>query len=257
MTELTRVLEETLRLERTGERGALVTLIDAGGSTPRHDVARMVVRADGSIVGTIGGGKLEYEMSQRALQVIETGLPVLEAHALTELGMTCGGSVRVLLEPVGVRPRLTVFGAGHVAAEVAPLAARCDFIVQVVDDRPEYASEERFPDAALLVHTFDPGDWGSLGLGPASYCVVVTRGHEHDYQVVRALIDKDVTYLGMMGSRKKVAEVKARLAAEGAAAEVIARLRAPIGLPIGSETPAEIAVSIVGELIGARRAGSR
>jgi xanthine dehydrogenase accessory factor len=253
MTELTRVLEEALRLEHSGERAALVTLIDTDGSTPRHGVARMVVRADGSIVGTIGGGKVEHVMSRRALDVIGTGVAVLEERSLADIGMTCGGSVRVLVEPIGLRPRLAIFGAGHVGVEVASLAARCDFIVHVIDDRPEFASGERFPDAALLVHSFDPVEWGPLGLGPTSYCVVVTRGHAHDYHVVRALIDLDLAYLGMMGSAKKVAEVRERLARDGVAPEAIDRLHAPIGLSICSETPAEIAVSIVGELIGVRR----
>jgi xanthine dehydrogenase accessory factor len=141
-----------------------------------------------------------------------------------------------------------------VAAEVASLAARCGLAVHVVDDRPEFASRERFPDAASLVHSFAADDWQGLPLGPRGYAVVVTRGHEHDYQVVRALIERDLAYLGMMGSRKKVSETRDRLAAEGIAQRLIDRLRAPIGMPIRSETPAEIAVSIVGQLIEVRRA---
>jgi len=257
MSELQQVLEEVLKLERTGEAGALVTLIEAGGSTPRHDVARMVMRADGSIVGTIGGGNLEYQMMQRAREVMAQGEPVLEKRKLSELGMTCGGAVQVLIEPSGQRPRLAIFGAGHVAVELARLAAHCDFLVQVIDDRPEFASPERFPEASLLVHSFDPDQWGDLRLGPASFAVVVTRGHEHDYRVVRALIEGDLAYLGMMGSKKKVHEAHRRMAEEGVAAEALGRLRAPIGLAIGSETPAEIAVSIVAQLIEVRRSGGR
>lgn len=253
MTELIRVLEEAVRLERAGEGGALVTLIETGGSSPRHGLARMVVRADGSIVGTIGGGALEHRMTRRALEVISSGGVALEERTLKDLGMTCGGAVKVLIEPVGLRPKLAIFGAGHVAAEVAPLAARCDFLVQVIDDRPELASAERFPDAHTLIHSFDPAGWDELSLGPASYCVVVTRGHEHDYQVVRALIERDLAYIGMMGSQKKVTETQRRLAADGVAAERIDQLHAPIGLPFRTETPAEIAVSIVGQLIQTRR----
>lgn len=253
MSELKRVLEEALRLEGEGEPGALVTLLQTGGSTPRHGVARMVVRADGTVVGTIGGGKLEHVMTQRALEVMERGHPAFEERALADLGMTCGGDVRVLLEPLGLCPRLTLFGAGHVALEVAALAARCDFIVQVIDDRPEFASEARFPEAQRLVHSFAPEDWEPLGLGPMSYCVVVTRGHVHDRKCVRALIERDLAYLGMMGSKKKVAETRAKLAADGVSDEALGRLHAPIGIPIASETPAEIAVSIVGQLIEARR----
>jgi xanthine dehydrogenase accessory factor len=258
MSELRKVLEEALRLERAGEPGVLVTLVDSGGSTPRHGVARMVVHADGSVVGTIGGGALEHGMVREGLeQVLPSGEPVLVERDLAAMGMTCGGRVRVLLEPVGVQPRLVVFGAGHVAAEVVPLAARCGFSVHVVDDRSEFASAERFPEAASLVCSFDAGRWEGLRLGPGTFAVVITRGHEHDFHVVRALVERDLAYLGMMGSRKKVAEVRARLAAEGVSGELIDRIHAPIGLPIPSETPAEIAVSIVGELIEARRRGSR
>ena len=255
MSELREVLEEVLRLERSGEPGVMLTLIESGGSTPRHGVARMVMRADGSIVGTIGGGALEHTMMQRAREVLQRGggEPSLEATTLASVGMTCGGKVQVLIEPVGVSPRLALFGAGHVAVEVAHLAARCGFTVQVVDDRPDFASRERFPDAHQLVHSFDPDAWSELRLGPSSYCVVVTRGHEHDYRVVRALIERDLAYLGMMGSKKKVAGARKRLLEEDIAEEALARLHAPIGIDIASETPAEIAVSIVGELIQIRR----
>lgn len=250
------MLEEALRLERAGEPGLLVTLVDSGGSTPRHGVARMVVRGDGSVVGTIGGGAVEHAMVREGLErVLPSGAPELVERDLGALGMTCGGRVRVLIEPLGVQPGLVVFGAGHVAAQVVPLAARCGFVVRVVDDRPELASAERFPDAAGFVHTFDPSAWAALGLGPAAFAVVVTRGHEHDYGVVRALVERDLAYLGMMGSRKKVAEVRERLAGEGIDEARIARIHAPIGLPMRCETPAEIAVSIVGELVHVRRGG--
>ncbi len=253
MSERRLIFEKVLDLDASGEAAALVTLIDAGGSTPRHDVARMVVLRDGSIVGTIGGGALEFEMTKRALEAIDRGTPSLEETPLSDLGMTCGGRVRVLIEPIGSGPRLVLFGAGHVAAEIAPLAARCGYDVQVVDDRPTFASQERFPDARRFVHSFAAADWEPLALGPLSYCVVVTRGHEHDYQVVRALIERDLAYLGMMGSSKKVAGTRRRLVEEGVDEAALERLHAPIGLDIGSETPAEIAVSIIAEVVLARR----
>jgi len=254
MSELGKVFEEALRLERAGEPGVLATLVEAAGSTPRHGVARMVVRRDGSVVGTIGGGAVEHEMVRRALgEVLPREQPVLAETTLEAIGMVCGGKVRVLLEPLGVQPHLVLFGAGHVAAEVAPLAARCGFKVHVVDDRPEFACSERFPDAASFKLSFEPSDWNDLPLGPKSYAVVVTRGHEHDYRVVRWLCGQTLCYVGMMGSGRKVAHTMQRLAEEGLEAEAIARIRAPVGLPIRSETPAEIAVSIVGQLIQVRR----
>ena len=257
MSENTTIFAEALRLEQEGEAGVLLTLVDAGGSTPRHDVARMILRADGSTTGTIGGGAIEHQMLQRAAEVLERGDPTFLETTLKAVGMGCGGAVKVLLEPLGVGPRLTLFGAGHVAVEIAPLAAHCGFAIQVVDDRPELASTERFPDAQQLVHSFAPEAWDELGLGPRNYCVVVTRGHEHDTQVVRALIERDLTYLGMMGSRKKVATIRKKLADDGVSAEALARLHSPIGLDISSETPAEIAVSVVGEMIAVRRGAER
>jgi xanthine dehydrogenase accessory factor len=192
-------------------------------------------------------------MMQRGQAALERGEPVLEVTTLESLGMTCGGKVQVLLEPIGASPRLVLFGAGHVAAEVAPFAARCGFMVSVVDDRPDFASSDRFPEAAKLIHSFEPESWNALNLGPSTYCVVVTRGHEHDFRVVRALIERELAYLGMMGSKKKVAETRRRLLDDGCSQEAIDRLHAPIGIKIRSETPSEIAVSIVGELIQVRR----
>lgn len=256
MSELQKVLEEALRLERDGELGALLTLVDAGGSTPRHDIARMIVRADGSTLGTIGGGQIEHSMTLKAGEVIASGTPVFVERDLEELGMTCGGSVRVLVEPIGTSPKLVIFGAGHVAVEVAALAARCGFIIAVVDDRPEFASSERFPDARLLVHSFDPEDWEVLHLDPRSYVVVATRGHAHDRHVVRALIERELTYLGMMGSERKVADVHEKLVADGVEPPLLDKLHAPIGVDINSETPAEIAVSILGQLIQVRRSAT-
>jgi xanthine dehydrogenase accessory factor len=253
MTELTKVLEEVLRLERQGQPGVLVTLIEAGGSTPRHDVARMVVHADGNSVGTIGGGTLEHTMTQKALACLATGQPTLESTTLEQLGMPCGGQVKVLLEPLGLTPWLVIFGAGHVGQEVALAGERCGFNVAVVDNRPEFANESRFPGTRQLVHSFDPAQWSSLPWGTTTYAVVVTRDHEHDYAVVRALVERDLAYLGLMGSRKKVADARHRLAAEGVSADQIDRLHAPIGLDIASETPAEIAISILAEVISVRR----
>ena len=255
MSDLRAIFEEVLRLDREGRPGVLATLVESGGSTPRHDVARMVIHADGSTMGTIGGGALEHEMVKRAGELLSAGSsdPITVETDLAQLGMVCGGRVKVLLEPVGVAPPLLIFGAGHVAEQVAPVAARCGFSVHVVDDRAEYASQERFPEAVSLAHSFDPAQWQGLPLGAETYCVVVTRGHEHDYEVVRALIERELAYIGMIGSRTKVAKTRRRLAEDGVSEEAIGRMHAPIGLAIGSETPAEIAVSIVAELVRTRR----
>ena len=253
MSELIAIFEEALELERTGKPGVLATLVDVGGSTPRHDVARMIIRGDGTTMGTVGGGQMEHQVVQKATEVIAAGVPTMFETTLSAVGMICGGKVRVMLEPLGASPKMVLFGGGHVAADVAPIAAQCGFKVAVVDDRPEWASTERFPMASQLVHSFDPEEWGPLNLGNSSYCVVVTRGHEHDFEVVRALLGLDLAYLGMIGSSRKVAKTRERLAESGIAPEVLETLHSPIGVPINSETPAEIAVSIMAEIIDVRR----
>lgn len=237
-----------------GRPFVLATVIESAGSTPQKPGAKMVVVEDGTLRGTVGGGAIEHQIREAARALLESPeqTRVLETHLTHELGMCCGGRMKVFLEKHGAPARLTVFGAGHVAKEVAALAHRVGFRVTVVDARPEWASAERFPGCELRLT--DPADFArELPGGADCYFCVTTHDHPLDQAVVEALLPKPSAYLGVIGSRRKAERFRMRLQAAGADAAAIERMRSPMGVDIGALTPEEIAVSIVGELIQVRR----
>jgi xanthine dehydrogenase accessory factor len=218
----------------------------------------MLVHADGRTVGTIGGGCYENDAFWKAREAIGSGRPLLLHYELNddfaqENGLICGGQMDVHVDPLVPAPRLYVIGAGHVGFHLARFAADAGFKVHVVDDREKFASRERFPEAAdVLVAPI--AEWlHGAEIPPAAYVVVVTRGHQHDLDAMRALAARDLKYLGLIGSRAKVVRIFDALREEGMPAECLQRTHAPIGLDIGAITPAEIAVSIVAQLIAVRR----
>jgi xanthine dehydrogenase accessory factor len=233
-------------------------VVSTEGSTPQKAGARMLVYADGRIFGTIGGGCLEAEMSWRAREAIEAGRPRLAAYDLTpeqagEDGLVCGGRMQVFIEPIEGVPVLCLFGAGHVAQPLARLAKACGFRVEVADDRVKYANAERFAEADLIVVDSFAAAAERLTLGPRSYAVVVTRGHKGDAEALEAALARGSRYVGLLGSRPKVVHIFAALEKRGVSREALARIHAPMGLEIGAETPDEIAVSILAEMIAVRR----
>ena len=243
-------------LER-GEPAALVTIVRSSGSTPQRTGAKMLVYPDGRIVGTIGGGCYENDAIGRARDAIATGTPALVKYDLNddfvqESGLICGGQMEVYIDPIAAAPALYIVGAGHVGWHLARYAGEAGFRIHVVDDREKFANTERFP-TAQAIEVDDIGAWLHRADLPASaYAVVVTRGHTHDFEAIRALAARDLRYLGLIGSRAKVARIFDALEAEGMPAECLARVHAPIGLAIGAITPAEIAISILAELIAVR-----
>jgi len=252
------VLEAALSACAAGEPAALVTVIATEGSTPQGVGAKMVVFPDGRIVGTIGGGCLEAEMTWRARQAIEERRPRTASYELTpdqagEDGLVCGGRMQVFIEPLEGTPTLCLFGAGHVARALAAMAGKAGFRVEVADDRAKFASKERFPDADLvLVEPFDEAA-RQMTLGRNSYAVVVTRGHSGDTQALAAALQGDLRYVGLLGSRPKVVHIVAALEQQGISRQALASIHAPIGVEIGARTPEEIAVSILAEMIAIRR----
>jgi xanthine dehydrogenase accessory factor len=243
-------------LER-GEPAALVTIVRSNGSTPQRAGAKMLVFADGRIVGTIGGGCYENDAIARAREAIATGKPALVKFDLNddfvqESGLICGGQMEVYIDPIAPAPALYIIGAGHVGWHLARAAADAGFRIHVVDDREKFANADRFP-AADTIEVDDIGAWLHRADLPATaYAVVVTRGHTHDFEALRALAARDLRYIGLIGSRAKVARIFEALEAEGMPLECLARVHAPIGLDIGAITPAEIAISILAELIAIR-----
>ncbi len=236
---------------------ALVTVVRAQGSTPQRGGAKMLVWADGRTVGTIGGGCYENDAFWKAREAIASGRPALLLYELNddfaqENGLICGGRMDVHIDPLVPSPRLFIIGAGHVGLHLARAASEVGFRINVIDDREKFANAERFPGAEIVVEPIP--EWLHRAELPASaYVVVVTRGHQHDLDALRALAARDLKYLGLIGSRAKVARIYDALLAEGMPPECLERVHSPIGLDIGAITPAEIAISILAELIAVTR----
>ena len=238
-----------------GKKGVLCTLVEVVGSAPRHLGARMWVRPDGSAVGTIGGGTVEFRIQERARAMLRRregpGLvrESMWSDEVSEGEPACGGEVGIFLEILGQDRELIIFGAGHVGLAVARLGAFVGFAVTVWDERPEFASPERFPEARVLACPVDRVFEEGLCLSEESYVVIATRGHALDAAVAKALDGLPAAYIGMIGSRKKIATVREGLRRDGVSQRHLDRLFQPVGLPIGAETPEEIAVSVLSEII--------
>jgi xanthine dehydrogenase accessory factor len=261
LTDMTLAFYETVaRLLREGRAVAIATVIGSRGSTPRGAGSRMVVTADGAAAFSVGGGAFEALVVADARAALAEGRGFEKEYRFVEsgegaVGMVCGGSARVLFEVVRPPIPLVVFGAGHVGREVAHLAARLGFEVTVVDDRPAQLDPAAFPPGARLERVASDFS-GPLPEIPAGAAVaILTRCHRTDLLALRHAAGAAPSYIGVIGSRRKVAVLKERAAGLGVPRAALDGLRAPIGLPIGAETPAEIAVSIVAEIIHLRHAG--
>ena len=255
------IYEQIVLLRREGRRGAVATIVNVRGSIPSFKTAKMLVRDDGSIVGTIGGGCVEADVWQAAREVMESEKPRTLTFDLNQdpkydTGLVCGGTLEVFVEPVLPPALLYVFGAGHVAVNLCQVAANAGFDPIVTDDRTSYATKERFP-AAREIHALD-FDEAIQKLDPneTSYIVIVTRGHRDDMRILRWAVQTRARYIGMIGSKRKVIKIFETLQQEGVPAHLFERVHAPIGLNIGAVTPEEIAVAITAELIAIRRRAS-
>ena len=252
------IYEEIVKLRRDGRRGALATIVNVRGSIPSFETAKMLVRDDGSIAGTIGGGCVEAEVWQAAREVMESEKPRTLAFNLNnnpkyDTGLVCGGTLEVFVEPVLPVSNLYLFGAGHVALNLYKIARLAGFDVTIIDDRESYANRERFPDARdIYADDFDK-IMAQLAPSESSFIVIVTRGHRDDMRVLRWALGQPARYLGMIGSRRKVIAIYKELEKEGVGREKFERVHAPVGLDIGAITPEEIAVAITAEMIAVRR----
>jgi xanthine dehydrogenase accessory factor len=240
-----------------GEPAALVTIVSTTGSTPQRVGAKMLVFGDGRIIGTIGGGCYENDAFGKAREAILHRRPQLVRYELSddfaqETGLICGGQMDVYIEPIEPSPELYVIGAGHVGFHLARLAHEVGFRVRVVDDREKFANAERFPQADEIIIEDIPTWIERTPLPAHAYVVIVTRGHNNDLDALRALAPRDLRYLGLIGSRAKVARIFTALTEEAMSPEILKTVHAPIGLEIGAVTPQEIAVSILAELIAVK-----
>jgi xanthine dehydrogenase accessory factor len=251
------IFEEIIRLRREGRRAALATIVHTNGSIPSYESSRMLVREDGSIAGTIGGGCVEAEVWAAAKEVIRGEAPRkmvfnLNNDASYDNGLICGGTLEVFVEPILPQPTLHIFGGGHVSMALAQAAHSAGFAVNVIDDREAFANKDRFPMAAEVYTSFDAA-FAKLQPNAASYLVIVTRGHKDDLRCLAWALRTNARYIGMIGSKRKVLSVYKALEKEGYKPEKFERVHAPVGLEIGALTPEEIAISITAELIAIRR----
>jgi xanthine dehydrogenase accessory factor len=249
------IYEEVLKLKRQGRASAIATIVECRGSSPQKQGAKMLVRDDGSIMGTLGGGCMEADVVQAAMMTIRNGEPMTLPFELTERegGLVCGGTVLVYIEPVLLDPHLVILGAGHVGRTLAKLARFTGFRVTVVDDRAEFANRENIPDAHdLIVHEFERA-FEQLPVENGTFIVVATRGHNHDLDAIKAALRTPAFYIGLLGSKRKRALLRKSLADSGFSPADIDRVIIPVGMEIGSVTPEEIAVSIMAQIIQKRR----
>jgi len=252
------IYREIVKVKTEGEEAALVTVVRASGSTPREEGAKMLVRPDGSIIGTIGGGSLEAQVIKEAVKVIRQGKPKrlhmsLTAKETDEVGMICGGDLEVFIEPILTPPALYIFGGGHIALTLAKMGKLVGFNITVIDDRAEFASAERFPEADVILADDFAKSFPRVKIDKSSYIVIVTHGHRHDEVVLEWAVGTPARYIGMIGSKTKNETVFTHLRARGIPQKQLDRAHAPIGLEIEAQTPEEIAVSIMAELIKVRR----
>ena len=252
------VYEELVELRNAGQKCAIATIVEVAGSIPSFQSAKMLIRADGTMVGTIGGGCTEAEVWQAARDVIETEKPRmlqfnLGQDAAYDNGLICGGQLNVYVEPVLPVPRALIFGAGHISKSLSKVATLAGFATTVIDNRETYANRERFPEAAQVIAEEYEDVFPRLEANDATYAIIVTRGHRDDMRVLRWAVDQPLRYIGMIGSKRKTIEVAKHLRKEGVPMENLARIHAPMGLDVGAVTPEEIAVSVVAEMICRRR----
>jgi xanthine dehydrogenase accessory factor len=255
------IFDEVVRLRRLGQKCALCTIVQVNGSIPSYESAKMLVREDGSMTGTIGGGCVEAEVWTAAREVIESEKPrhlnfSLGQEAAYDTGLICGGQLNVFIEPVIPQPHAFIFGAGHISKSLSKIAKIAGFATTIVDDRETFANRERFPEADD-VHAGEYEEvFPQLIVNGSSYIVIVTRGHRDDMRVLRWAVTTPARYVSMIGSRRKVVGVVKELENEGIPRAAFDRVFAPMGFEIGAITPEEIAVSVVAEMIAARRDAS-
>jgi xanthine dehydrogenase accessory factor len=251
------IFEEIVRMRRAGQRGAIATIVHTNGSIPSYESSRMLVRDDGTIVGTVGGGCVEAEVWAAAKEVIRSEEPRkmtfnLNHEAGYDTGLICGGTLEIFVEPMLPQPMLYVFGGGHISGAVAKIASLAGFGITIVDDREAFANAERFPMAGELFTSYEEA-FEKIRPNASSYLLIVTRGHKDDMRVLAWAVETQARYIGMIGSKRKVISVYKALEKEGFAANKFDRVHAPVGLDIGALSPEEIAISIAAELIAVRR----
>jgi xanthine dehydrogenase accessory factor len=252
------IFAEIARLRKAGRKAALATIIQVQGSIPSYESSKVLIRDDGSIVGTVGGGRVEAEVCSVAQDVMREEKPRRLHFNLNDTpeyedGLICGGALDIFIEPILAIPTAYIFGGGHISLYVSRVASLAGFDTVVIDDRPAFASQERFPEAAQTYAGAWEEIFPKLKINEFSYLVLVTRGHKGDLTCLRWALTTPARYIGMISSKRKFTEICRILESEGVPAERLGRVHSPIGLDIGALTPEEIGVAIVAEMIAVRR----
>jgi xanthine dehydrogenase accessory factor len=246
------VFEEIIAAKKANVPVVLATVIESLGSAPREEGARMLIKSDGTTVGTIGGGAIEKVIVDEAMDLMNTSSPKLVRQDLKNIGMACGGGMSVFLEPLHPAPRLIIFGAGHIGTALAQIGKMLDFTVVAVDNRPEFANRDRLPWADTVIADDYLTALQQFTSFENAYVVIVTHKHAHDFEILEQCVLKPFHYLGMIASKTKVVKAFQQLREHGVSEEIIKRIHSPIGIDIGANTPAEIALSIAAELVAVR-----
>ena len=260
------MFEEVLAAQASGPPVVLATVVSAPGGPPNGAPvigAKLLLRRDGGSLGSLGGGPLEEAVRGAARDAFRRHAVELLFYAAdgsrisrSEAEPAGGGGYQVMIELHEPAATLVIVGGGHIGKALATIGDLCGFSVIVVDDRPDYANQERFPEADRVIC----GDFSEVLRGLAidanTYVITVTRGHKHDEESLRQVVASPAAYVGMIGSKRRAAAVLQHLIDEGLDAEAVRRVHTPIGLDIGAETPEEIAVAIMAEVVQVRRGGS-
>lgn len=243
------IYQEAARIRQKGGSAILATLISVDGSFLKGDGSKALMKASGEKVGFLWGGE---ELEKNILKEFEVLLKEKKPKVLVLISEN--KKLEILLEPIFSEPTVYIFGGGHVSEQLAPLAKKVHFKVVVIDDRELFANRERFPEVDEVIVSEFEKCFNQLLIDETSYIVIVTRGHLYDGFVLKQAVNTNARYIGMIGSKKKIRTLYQNLKEEGISPDALARVHAPIGIDINSETPEEIAVSIVAELIKIRGA---
>jgi len=258
MSNIVKIFEEIVKSIKSGKRIVLVTIVDAEGSTPRGIGAKMVVKENLEIVGTIGGGIIEAEAIALAKEAMETKKILrknfdLNSKEPDSAEPICGGKLTILVEPIEPQDKLIIFGAGHIAQALVKISEILSFQIYVVDDRLEFANRNIFPTVFEVLYTKNWDDvFEKLQIDSNTYIVIVTKFHKGDEICLRKALKTDACYIGMIGSKAKARAIKEKLLNEGFSNNLIEQIHCPVGLKIGGDSPEEIAVSIAAELVQTR-----
>jgi xanthine dehydrogenase accessory factor len=241
------IYKEVVMIRQKGGSAILATLVSVDGAFPKGEGSKVLMKASGEKAGFLSGGS---ELENKILREGEILLKEKKPKAL--VFNSEGRKMEILLEPISSEPTVYLFGGGHVSEQVSSLAKKVHFKVVVIDDREMFANRERFPEADEVIVSEFEKCFHELSIDDTSYIVIVTRGHLYDGIVLEQAVKSDARYIGMIGSKKKIRTLYQNLMEKGISKETLERVNAPIGIDINSETPEEIGVSIVAELIKVR-----